>query len=42
MQGRGLDLFSLQLGAGVVEIEQDATLMEFSDEKLGSFIRRGF
>jgi hypothetical protein len=42
MESLGLDLLALELCAGVIEVEQDATLMEFLDEQLGAFAWRGF
>jgi hypothetical protein len=42
MEGLGLDLLALELCAGVVEIEQDATLVEFLDKQLGALAGRGF
>jgi hypothetical protein len=45
MQGLGLDLLSPELRAGVVKVEEDATLLELLDEQLvpltgGSFWKR--
>jgi hypothetical protein len=42
MQRLSFNLLAFELGAGVVEIEEDATLMEFLDEELGTLAWRGF
>jgi hypothetical protein len=42
MESLGLDLLALELCAGVIEVEQDTTLMEFLDEQLGALAWRGF
>lgn len=34
MEGLGFDLLALEISAGVVEIEQDATLVQLLDEEL--------
>jgi len=40
MQRLGLDLLSLQLGVGVVKIEEDRALVKFLDEELGTLRER--
>ena len=42
MQSLSLDLLALQLGIGVVEVEEDCALMKLLDKKLGPFGRRSF
>jgi len=38
----GFDLFALELCACIIEIEQDAALVELLDEELWTFAGRGF
>jgi hypothetical protein len=42
MQGLGLDLLSPELRAGVVKVEEDATLLELLDEQLVPLTGRSF
>lgn len=42
MKSLGFDLFALEFGACIIEIEQDAALVELLDEELGTFAGRGF
>lgn len=37
----GFDLLALEFRTGVVEVEQDATLVELLDEEAGTLARRG-
>lgn len=41
VQGLSLDLLALEVRAGVVEVEENVTLMELADEELGAFAGRG-
>ena len=42
VQGLGFDLLALELGARIVEVEQDMALMKFLDKKLRAFAGRCF
>jgi hypothetical protein len=42
VESLGLYLLALELCTGVVEVEEDATLVEFLNKQLGTLARRGF
>ena len=41
MEGLSLDLLSLELGVGIVEVKEDCALMQLPDEELRALADRG-